>query len=146
MDPRDVLKQIHLFRDAIPEDLAAVAAIAERKGYAAGEYLYQSGDAPDALFVIGYGTVDVNLKDKDVTVASVGAGQALGEMAFFDRSGRLASAVTRERTDLLRLPFDKLDRVLEERPTLAVVFYRRASVFLARQLRTVAPDLNRRYF
>ena len=146
MEPRDVLKNIYLFRDAAPEDLAAVARIAEPKACMAAEYLYHSGDIPDALFVVETGTIDIVLKDKDVTVATVGSGQALGEMAFFDRTGRLATAMTRERTQLLRLPFDRLDQVLTERPSLAVTFYRHACVFLARQLRTVAPDLERRYF
>ena len=146
MEPRDVLKNIYLFRDASQQDLVAVAAIAEQKAYMVGEYIYHSGDVPDALYIVEYGTIDVTLKDNDLTVASVGAGQALGEMAFFERTGRLASARTREPTHLLRLPFERLDHVLGEHPNLAITFYRHACVFFARQLRTVAPDLNRRYF
>ena len=146
MEPRDVLKNIYLFRDASPQDLAAVAAIAERKAYMVGEYLYHAGDIPDGLLVIESGTIDIVLKDNDLTVASVGAGQALGEMAFFERTGRLASALTRESTHLIRLPFDKLDKVLADHPNLAMAFYRHACVFFARQLRALAPDLNRRYF
>lgn len=146
MEPRDVLKNIYLFRDASPQDLAAVAAIAERKAYMVGEHIYHAGDIPDGLLVIESGTIDVVLKDNDLTVASVGAGQALGEMAFFERTGRLASALTRESTHLIRLPFDKLDKVLAEHPNLAMGFYRHACIFFARQLRALAPDLNRRYF
>ena len=67
-------------------------------------------------------------------------------MAFFERTGRLASALTREPTYLIRLPFAKLDQVFAEHPNLAITFYRHACVFFARQLRTLAPDLNRRYF
>ena len=146
MEPRDVLKNIYLFRDATPEDLAAVAALAERKAYMMGEYVYHAGDTPDGLLVIESGTIDVVLADNDLTVASVGTGQALGEMAFFDRTGRLASALTREPTHLIRLPFESLDKVLAQRPNLAITFYRHACVFFARQLRALAPDLNRRYF
>ena len=146
MEPRDVLKNIYLFRDASPQDLAAVAAIAERKTYMAGEHIYHSGDVADGLLIIESGTIDVILKDKDITVASVGAGQALGEMAFFERTGRLASAFTREPTQAILLRFDGLDKIFAERPNLAISFYRHACVFLARQLRTLAPDLNRRYF
>jgi CRP/FNR family cyclic AMP-dependent transcriptional regulator len=146
MDPRDLLRDIYLFRDAAPQDLAAVAAIAERKVYMVGEYIYQSGDTPDALFIIESGTIDITLKDKDVPLASVGAGQALGELAFFERAERLASAFTRERTHVIRLPFAKLDEVFTKHPNLAMIFYRHACVFFSRQLRAVAPDLNRRYF
>ncbi len=146
MEPREVLKSIYLFRDAGPQDLAAVAAIAERKAYMVGEYIYQAGDIPDAFFVVESGTIDITLKDQEIALATIGAGQSLGEMAFFERSGRLASALTREPTHLIRLPFAKLDGILAERPGLALTFYRHACLFFARQLRTVAPDLHRRYF
>ena len=146
MEPRELLKTIYLFRDASPDDLAAIAAIAEEKSYMLGETIYSSGDISDALFVIEMGTVDVTLKGKDIAVASVGSGQALGEMAFFERSQRLASAVTRESTKALRVPYDKLDRVLSGRPDLALAFYKRACGLLAKELRVIAPDLSRRYF
>ena len=145
MEPRDALKNIYLFRDTSPEDLAALAAIAERKAYMVEEYIYRTGDTPDALFVIESGTIDVILKDKDSPLASVGAGQSLGEMAFFERSERVASAITREPTHLLRLPFAKLDEVFAAHPKLASTFYYRACAFCARMLRTLAPDVNGRY-
>ena len=146
MDPRSVLKNIYLFRDATPEDLAAVAAIAEPKAYMVAEYIYHSGDVADAFFVIESRTIDVILKDQEIPVGSAGSGQALGEMAFFGRGERLASAITHEPTHVLRVPFAKLDQVLVDHPNLALTLYRHACTFLARQLRTVAPDLNRRYF
>ena len=145
MEPRDALKNIYLFRDASPEDLAALVAVAERNSYMVEEYVYRTGDTPDALFVIESGTIDVLLKDKDSALASVGAGQSLGEMAFFERSKRVASAITREPTHLLRLPFAKLDQVFAAHPKLASTFYYRACVFCARMLRTLAPDVNGRY-
>jgi len=146
MDPRDVLKNIYLFRDATPQDLAAVAAIAEEKVYIGGEYIYRPNEIPDALYVVESGTIDITIKDKDLPLASVASGQSLGELAFFDRGARAASAVAREATHVLRLPFAKLDQVFAEHPALATEFYRRACVFLAQLLRTIAPDLNSRYF
>jgi CRP/FNR family cyclic AMP-dependent transcriptional regulator len=146
MDAKDVLKTIYLFRDAEPQDLAAVAAIAEPKAYIVAEYVYQTGDISDALFVVESGTVDLVLKDRDIPVGSVATGQAFGELAFFERRERLASAFTREATHLLRLPFAELDRIFAERPQLELVFCRHVCVALARHLGTVAPDLSRRYF
>jgi len=146
MKLEELLKQIHLFSEASAQDLTAVAAIGEPRMHLAGEYIYHTGEIPDSLFIIEAGTIDVILKDKDIPIASVGAGQALGEMAFFEREGRLASAVTHETTHLMRLPFVRLDQILAQRPSLALSFYRHACVFFARQLRAVAPDLDKRYF
>ena len=146
MEARDVLKNVYLFRNASPQDVAAVAAIAEPKAYIVAEYVYRAGDVPDALFVVEFGTIDLTVKDKDIPVGSVGSGQSLGELAFFDRDKRMASAYTREPTQVLRLPFAKLDQVFAERPTLALAFHRNASVFIAKMLRAVVPDVDRRYF
>jgi CRP-like cAMP-binding protein len=146
MDVQETLKNSYLFRDATPQELAAVAAIAEPKKFIAGEYVCRSGEIPDALAFVVSGTVDVILKDRDTALGTIGGGQTAGVISFFDREPRLASAVTREATHMIRLPFDKLDRVLAEHPNLAIGFYRHACVFLARQIREVAPDLHRRYF
>lgn len=146
MEALELLKGINLFGDATAEDLAAVAAIAEKKIYIGGEFICHAGDVPDAVFVIESGTVDIALKDKEIPIGSVGAGQALGHLAFFDRRARVASAVTREPTHVVRLPFARLDELLAQRPTLALAFYRHACGLFARQLFAVAPDLNRRYF
>ncbi len=146
MKPEELLKQIYIFSEASPQDLAVLASIGVPKMHLAGEYIYNTGDIPDAMFVIERGTVNIILKDRDIPVASVGAGQAVGEMAFFERHQRLASAVAHETTHLIRMPFEKLDQILAQRPGLAMSFYRNACVFFARQLRTVAPDLHRRYF
>lgn len=145
MEPRDALKNISLFRDAAPAEIAAVAAIAEAKAYMVGEQLYAVGDAADAFFIIESGTVDVTLKDKEVPMGSVGAGQALGELAYFDREPRMASAITREPTHVLVVSFAKLDEVFAAHPNLALTFYRRACVFATRLVREMAPDVNRRY-
>jgi len=145
MDARDVLKSIYLFRDASSEDLAALAAIAEQKPYMVEETVYRSGETPDALFIVEWGTVDVILKDKDSPLASVGAGQSLGEMAFFERSERVASAIAREPSRLIRLPFAQLDALFATHPKLASSFYHHACMFCVRLLRTLAPDVNRRH-
>src|SRR5689334_9202482 len=109
MDAKQLLKRISLFGDASAEDVAAVAAIAEEKVYIGGEFVCHAGDTPEAVFIIDSGTIDIALKDKDIPVGSVGGGQALGHLAFFDRRARVASAIAREATHVLRLPFARLD-------------------------------------
>jgi len=146
MTPAELLKKIHLFKDASPDELVALTAIAEKKSYLVEENVYRTGETPDALFIIEMGTVDVILKDKDLPTMSLGSGQCLGEMAFFERSPRIASAVTREPTSILRIPFDKLDKVLLDNPNLARTFYQNACSVMAKVLRGIAPDMSRRYF
>ena len=76
----------------------------------------------------------------------MGSGQTLGELAFFQPGKRFATATARERTQVARLSFDKLTQLLTQRPTLALLFYRNACTFLAKHVRELAADRDRRYF
>jgi CRP-like cAMP-binding protein len=98
------------------------------------------------MFVVEMGTVDLVPRGKDLAVITVGTGQALGEVAFFNRGKRPGSARTREVSRILRIPFDRLETLLAGRPPLATSFYRNACGFLAKHLQALAVDLNRRYF
>ena len=145
MDQRELLKKFHLFTGVTSKDLDALETIVERKGYMGGDLVYSEGEVADALFLIEMGTVDIVPKGKEVVFATIGSGQGFGELAFFERGTRPASACTRERSYLLRIPFDRFSKVLAERPELAVHIYRNACAFFAKHFRAIALDLNRRY-
>jgi CRP-like cAMP-binding protein len=145
MSQHGLLKRIYLFRDATEDDLAALAALTERKEYLLGDHVYREGDAADAMFVVEMGTVDILREGKEIVFASIGSGQAFGEVAFFDRSRRAGSARTHELSRILRIPYDRLDKLLADRPALALTCYRHACAFLAKHLRSLALDHNRRY-
>ena len=146
MDQRELLKNFHLFTGVTSNDLEALEAIAERKSYIAGDLIYSEGDVADALFVIEMGTVDIVSKGKEIVFATLGSGNGFGELAFFERGARPASASARERTYLLRIPYERLSRLIAERSGFALLVYRNACLFFAKHFRTIALDLNRRYF
>ena len=146
MDRHALLKGIYLFRDASNDDLTGLEQIAARREYIQGDSVFTEGDEADAMFVVEMGTVDIMPRGKELAVITVGTGQAFGEVAFFDRGKRVGSARTREVSRILRIPFNRLERLLAGRPDFAMGFYRNACGFLAKHLRTLAVDLNRRYF
>lgn len=144
-DAREAIKNVYLFRGANPEDLVALAAITEPKDFLPGDFVYHAGDPADAMFYIEMGTVEIAKPGSQIVFATLGTGQTVGEVAFFDSGKRAAVAVTRERTRVLRIPFDRLSTLLTERPGLALVVYRNASAFLAKHLRQLALETNHRY-
>ena len=145
MGQRELLKNFYLFTGATSNDLQALEAIVERKDYIAGDLVYNEGDAADALFLIGMGAVDIVPKGKEMVFATIGSGQGFGELAFFEHGTRPASASARERTYLVRIPYERLSKVLAERSELALLVYRNACAFFAKHFRSMAVDLNRRY-
>jgi len=145
MDQKGLLKNFYLFTGVTSNDLQALEAIVERKSYIAGDLIYSEGDVADALFFIEMGAVDIMTRGKEVVFTTIGSGQGFGELAFFERGKRPASASARERTYLLRIPYERFSKVLSERPELALLVYRNACAFFAKHFRTMALDLNRRY-
>jgi CRP-like cAMP-binding protein len=145
MDQKELLKNFYLFAGVTPDDLQALEAIVERKGYMAGDLVYSEGDVADALFIVEMGTVDIVPRGKDMVFATIGSGQGFGELAFFERSPRPASASARERTYLVRIPYERLSKLLAERSEFALLVYRNACAFFAKHFRTMALDLKHRY-
>ena len=147
MEPRDAVRQMRLFSGATPADLDAVAAIAESQAYPAGERLFDTGHPPNALMYITLGMVDLRVEGKDVAFVSLSSGQVLGPVAFFEGGEQHRSAHTREATRVVRIPFDKLRQLFEQRPALALVFYRNAATTFAQHVRQLAAERpDRPYF
>jgi CRP-like cAMP-binding protein len=146
MDKTQLIENTYLFRGAASADLSALSAIAELTTLFQGQNVYDVDQQSDALFIIEVGTVDIVVKGKQTPVVTMGSGQTLGELAFFDMAPRFATATARERTELVRIPFDKLIRLLDDRPALAVLFYRNSCTFLARHVRELGAERDRRYF
>jgi CRP-like cAMP-binding protein len=145
MDQQELLKSFYLFTGVSSNDFQALEKIAERKTFIAGDLVYGEGDVADALFLIEMGAVDIVSKGKEMVFTTIRSGQGFGELSFFERGTRPASASAVERTYVLRIPYERLTKVLAERPALALLVYRNACTFFAKHFRTIALDLNRRY-
>ena len=146
METADLIRNTYLFRGIAADDLAALSKIAEDTVLSQGQTIYDVDQAADAIFIIEMGTVDIVVKGKQAPVATMGTGQTLGELAFFQPDKRFATATARERTHIVRIDFHKLAQLLSDRPSLALLFYRNACMFLAKHVRELAADRDRRYF
>ena len=146
MNKADLIKGTYLFRGIDTNDLTALLGITEQTVLLAGQLAYDVDQLSDAIFIIEMGTIDIVVKGKQTPVVTMGNGQTLGELAFFQPDKRFATATARERTQLVRLPFDKLTQLLADRPALALLFYRNACTFFAKHIRELGSERDRRYF
>ena len=84
----ELLRQVELFRDLSSDGLRRVLEIGKGETLDAGQYLFLLGDDANELFVVLKGSLSLCLpialrgSVKDITVESVGAGQALGWSAL----------------------------------------------------------------
>ena len=110
------LRSFPLFGDLDEYDLSEVARWVVEVQAAPGELLIEQGSMPYELFVIEEGTVDV-VRD-DEPLASLGAGDVVGEIALLARHRRMASVVARTPVRALALHVDALQELTEEMPEL----------------------------
>lgn len=96
----------------------------ELRDFHAGEMLVEEGTEGDSLFAVVEGSVEVVRTMKSGrrrTVALLGEGDFFGEMSLLSRVPRLASVKAFERTAVLELKRERLERIAQEHPSVEEV-------------------------
>ena len=94
----------------------------EYQNFMPGEVIFHEGDGGFTMYVITEGQVKVQTGQghKSVTLAELGPGEVLGEMALVTDEPRSATAVAVTQTKLRAYQVDELVKMLEENPGIAV--------------------------
>lgn len=105
MMPISVLKKVPLFASLAERDLQNLASLLRWKSLEKGEVLFRKGDEGTALYVIMQGRIKISLsrRTEKMTIAILGQGEFLGEMALLDGQPRSADALALEDTHLYAL-------------------------------------------
>jgi CRP/FNR family transcriptional regulator, cyclic AMP receptor protein len=98
LTPMNVLKKIPLFASLSEADQQNLTNLLRRKHLGKGEILFQQGDEGTALYIIVQGRIKISLSRRmdNVTLAILGQGEFLGEMALLDDLPRSADAIALE--------------------------------------------------
>jgi small-conductance mechanosensitive channel/CRP-like cAMP-binding protein len=115
------LERVDLFATLEPAERTRLAQGLREKRFAAGEAILRQGEAGASMFIIASGRVQVSLgQDKyNTTLASLAAGDFIGEMSLMTGEPRTATCLAT--TDVLcyELDHDTLRAVLASRPAIA---------------------------
>jgi CRP-like cAMP-binding protein len=111
MDPNR-LKAIPLFSHLSDEEANRLAAFATETSAAEGQILMKQGDYAVELIAIEEGTADIIQDGKKI--ASLGAGDLIGEMALFNREPRNADVIATSPMRLLKLTHWEIRRMSDE--------------------------------
>ncbi len=126
----DLLRSIPMFESLGDQDLEELASGLTERRLAAGELLFEAGDAGNAMYLVAEGTVNIHLPGDQATrvsLADLSVGAYFGEVALFDDKPRSASAQAQTPTVLLELGRDVLTAYLEKRPRAAMAILRTMS-------------------
>jgi small-conductance mechanosensitive channel len=116
-----VLEQVDLFANLAPSERQQLAEGLHEKHFAAGEAIISQGQPGDSMFLIAAGRVQVSLGQKDVQtqLASLGAGDFLGEMSLMTGEPRRATCLATTDVICYELDHATLQEVLTTRPAIA---------------------------
>jgi CRP-like cAMP-binding protein len=83
-----------------------------------GQHVFKEGEPSKAMYLVQKGTLSVRKMKGSVHVeiARIYSNEVLGELSFFDRMPRSASALALTEVELLEIRFDSLDPVYDKVP------------------------------
>jgi len=108
--------------------------------FAPGDLVFEEGDPGEVLYVIQSGAIELTRTGPAgrVRLATLGAGEFLGEMSVVIGSGRSARAVATTETHTLVLDGETLEAMCMDRPEIAIRIIRRLAARLIDSERRVS--------
>ena len=117
MEKLFLLRGVELFNQVPADQLLPLAELAVRGSYQAGSVIFNADDPGDQLYVVVSGEVIIERDGQ--TVATLGRGQAFGEMAILDDAPRSATVRVDQTTECLLVGHDDFGELLDIAPGLA---------------------------
>jgi len=144
MESIALLLKVFFFKDLGPDELLGIMAVSRREQYRMGQTVFSGGEPSDSFYIVRKGSVMV--KNGPVVLATLEAGDTLGEMSFVDRGERSATvAAIDDGTELLKFPFTAMEELFERQPQLAAKIYRAIATVLSRRLREMDETIRTKY-
>ncbi len=140
MLPLAALAAIPCFHALSPDAKQQMELLCSVRPYGPEQVIFLYGDAGDALYLVAEGAVEVythNNAGQEIVLETVGAGEALGEVALFGGETRTANAKAVGRTTLLRIERMNVPQALALCPALTEMLL----TGMARRLRTSGDKL-----
>ena len=141
-----LLRSVPLFAELDQDELEQFSRVAIPRSYPEGSRVFHEGDHSDACYIVKSGTFRVTREHPDgraITLATLGEGDIVGELAMLDGEVRSASVETLGGDgELLALPASDVRALLERHPEITVKFV----AALTRRLRAANERISRQSF
>jgi CRP/FNR family transcriptional regulator len=141
-----LIRSVPLFAELEDEELERVSSVAVPRSYPPSTRVFHEGDTSDACYIVRSGTFRVTREHPDgraITLATLGEGDIVGELAMLDGEVRSASLETLGGDgELLALPAGDVRALLERNPEITV----KMVAALTRRLRATNERISRQSF
>jgi CRP/FNR family transcriptional regulator, cyclic AMP receptor protein len=134
----EVLQTIPLFQDLTPKELRILERVVHIRTYESGQSVFLETEPGAGIYVIRSGQVEIVLNHKTehpLTLAELEPGDFFGEMALLGYTSRSATAVARERSELIGFFHPDLIEILNVHPSMGAKISLGLAKALAERLR-----------
>ena len=122
MVTKERLKKFTLFKDFSDAELKKISAIIKETSYPKGAVVYEEGSPGQGLHIIDKGKVRVTRKTKEggkQILTVLGSNSFFGELSILDGRAHSATIETLEKTKLLVIKKEEMDKFLKQNPLIA---------------------------
>jgi CRP-like cAMP-binding protein len=144
LEKSSFLKKVPLFKEISENYLVPLAKIAHAVKLNSGETLFHQGDRGDAMYIIRFGSISVQVNN--IEVNRMGVGECIGEMALLDDTPRSASCVAEGDTELLRIGANDFETVVRSQSSVVFAILRTLAKRLRQQTAGSTQRLQIRFF
>jgi CRP/FNR family cyclic AMP-dependent transcriptional regulator len=134
----EILHNIPLFRDLTVKELKILERVVHIRTYEAGEAVFVETELGAGMYIIRTGRVDIVLNQKTerrLILAELEGGDFFGEMALLGDTSRSASAVARDRSELIGFFHPDLVEIINIHPEVGAKISLGLAKTLAERLR-----------
>jgi len=118
MAHEEFLSRVPIFASCTPEEISAIAAVAQESGFQTGQIIVTQGTPGQAFYLVLAGRVEI-IRDSQ-SLGAFGPGDFFGEMSLLDHAPRSATIRALEPTTCLMLSSWDFKALLEKYPSIAV--------------------------
>ncbi|MDF2980502.1 MAG: crp 2, partial [Devosia sp.] len=110
----DLIRQVPIFAELSEAEASELWHAGQRVNVAPGEVFIREGEQGGSLYIILAGAVEVTKEDggHEVTLATRGPGEFLGEMSLLEQAPRTASVRATEPSELLAIGSEAFRQLL----------------------------------
>ena len=117
----EILQSIPLFGDLSPKELRTLERVVHIRTYQAGETVFVETEPGAGMYVIKGGRVDIvvnHKSDNPMRLAELQAGDFFGEMALLGDTARSATAIARDKSELIGFFHPDLIEIINLHPAI----------------------------
>lgn len=118
MAHEEFLARVPIFANCTPDEIAAIAGVAQESRFAPGQIIVTQGTPGQAFYLVLAGRVEI-VRD-GTSLGAFGPGDFFGEMSLLDSAPRSATIRAIEPTTCLMLSSWDFKHLLERHPSIAI--------------------------